>query len=66
MAMVSIGGYDWDDSDEYDEPIITNGHQVNGAPALTKEEITQEIDDHFKFEDLQSATVRGNLELVSD
>ncbi len=66
--MITIGDSDWDESE--DELVVTkpltNGHSTNGhCTQLTNEEIATEIEDFFKFEDLQSATVQGNLELVS-
>lgn len=65
--MISIGDSDWDDSD--DEPVVTkpltNGHNnVTISNDYSKEDIRTDTQDFYTFEDLQSATIRGNLELV--
>ena len=66
--MISIGDSDWDDSD--DEPVVTkpltNGHNnVTISNDYSKEDIRTDTQDFYTFEDLQSATIRGNLELVT-
>ena len=63
--MISIGDSDWDESDEELLPVITkpltNGAAVNGC---SEADIRTETRDFYTFEDLQSATIRDNLELV--
>ena len=68
--MISIGDSDWDsDSDDELVPIVTkpltNGHTVpsNGYPEV---DIRTQTQDFYTFEDLQCATTRGNLELVTE
>ena len=64
--MISIGDSDWDESDEELLPVVTkpltNGAAVNG---YSEADIRTETRDFYTFEDLQSATIRDNLQLVN-
>ena len=72
--MISIGDSDWDDSEDDDLVVtrpLSNGTtnlqtktQTNGA--TSKAEVEQGIADLFSFEDLQRATIAGNLDVVCD
>ena len=66
--MISIGDSDWDESD--DELVVTkplSNSQTSTAinNQCTEEDIRIQTQDFFTWEDLQAATVAGNLELVS-
>ena len=69
--MISIGDSDWDDSDD-DELVVTkalisNGHSdIAASNGYSETDIRTETQDFYTFEDLQSATIRGNMELVND
>ena len=67
--MISIGDSDWDDSDDELLPVVTkpltNGHNnTSVANGSSEADIRMYTQDFYTFEDLQSATIRGNLELV--